>query len=198
MISRYQRKLGLRLLGAMAADFAKYLAPGETVRWSGRPQQGFVLRATDALLIPFSLLWCGFALFWEAGVWSTGAPPFFLLWGGAFVCVGLYLVFGRFFADAYVRSKTLYALTDQRALILGGLRGDNLTTVDLRLVSEVRYKDVGASRGTIGFGPDPGPFRRGGVWHSTSKGVPEFFRIENAASAYKLVQAAKGNTRSSV
>ena len=175
----------------MAADFSRYLGPREIIRWTGQPQQGITLRAADALLIPFSLLWCGFAVFWEASVWSSGAPSFFMLWGGAFVCFGLYFVFGRFFADAYLRSKIQYALTDQRALILGGLMGNDLTTIDLRTTSEIRYKDIDGSRGTISFGPDPGPFRRGGIWHSTSRNAPEFFRIADAASAYRLIQAAK-------
>jgi hypothetical protein len=175
----------------MSGDFARYLAPRETVRWTGRPQQGIVFRAADALLIPFSLLWCGFAVFWELGVWTGGAPTFFMIWGGAFVCVGLYFVFGRFFFDAFLRSKVQYALTDQRALILGGLMGNDLTTIDLRSTSEIRYKDIDGSRGAISFGPDPGPFQRSAVWHSTSRNAPEFFRTEDAASAYRLIQTAK-------
>ena len=175
----------------MAADFARYLGPREVIRWTGQPKQGLTLRPADAFLIPFSLLWCGFAVFWEVSVWRTGAPPFFMLWGGAFVCFGLYFVFGRFFADAYLRSKIHYALTDQRALILGGLTGNDLTSVDLRATSEIRYKDIDGSRGTISFGPDLGLWRRGGIWHSSARGAPEFFRTPDAASAYRLIQAAK-------
>jgi hypothetical protein len=178
----------------MAADFSRYLGTREIIRWIGRPQQGVAFRAADALLIPFSLLWCGFAMFWEVGVWSSGAPSFFMLWGGAFVCVGLYFVFGRFFADAYLRSKMQYALTDQRALILGGLAGNDLTSIDLRTTSEIRYKDIDGSTGTISFGPDPGPFRRGAIWHSTSRHAPEFFRTADAANAYRLIQAAKNTS----
>jgi hypothetical protein len=96
-----------------------------------------------------------------------------------------------FFADGYLRSKIQYALTDQRALILGGLRGNELTSIDLRATSEIRYKDIDGARGTISFGPDPGPFRRGGVWHATSRNAPEFFRTTDAVTAYKLIQAAK-------
>lgn len=175
----------------MSGDFAPYLAARETVRWTGRPQQGIIFRAADLLLIPFSLMWCGFAVFWEFSVWSTGAPTFFMLWGGMFVCVGLYFVFGRFFFDAFIRSKAQYALTDQRALILGGLMGKDLTTIDLRTTSEIHYKDIDGSRGTISFGPEPGPFQRGGVWHSTARNAPEFFQTENASSAYRLIQSAK-------
>lgn len=176
----------------MAADFSQYLGPGEIIRWTGQPQQGLVLRMIDGLLVPFSLLWCGFAVFWEMTVWKSGGPPFFLLWGGAFVCVGLYFVFGRFLVDAYLRSKIQYALTDQRALILAGFKGNDLTSIDLRTTSEVRYKDIDGSRGTISFGPNPGPFlHQSMLWHSTSRNAPEFFRTSDAANAYRLIQAAK-------
>jgi hypothetical protein len=174
----------------MSGDFASYLGTGESVKWTGRPQQGLALRAADLFLIPFSLLWCGFAIFWEVGVWRSGAPSFLMLWGGAFVLAGLYFVIGRFFWDAFVRSKIKYALTDRRALILGGVWGHDLTEVDLRTTSEIRYKDIDGSRGTISFGPEASPWRAG-AWHSTSRGAPEFFRAENASSAYRLIQAAR-------
>ena len=105
------------------------------------------------------------------GVWSSGAPSFFRLWGGAFVGVGLYFVFGRFFADAYLRSKVQYALSDQRALILDSLTGNDLTAIDQRTTSEIRYNDIDGSRGTISFGPDPGPLRRGGICFRTSETI---------------------------
>lgn len=179
----------------MSADFSRYLGPREVIRWTGQPEQGLVLRSADALLIPFSLMWCGFAVFWEWSVVTQGAPLLFMIWGVPFVCVGLYIVFGRFFVDAYVRSRTHYALTDQRALILGGFTGNALTSVDLRTTGEIRYADIDGSRGTISFGPSQGLLRRGAFWHATSPGAPEFFRVRNAAQAYRLIQAAKDAVR---
>src|SRR5438046_585524 len=58
------------------------LASGERLLWSGRPVEGIVFRPSDAFMIPFSLMWGGFALFWEYSVISTDkAPLFFMLWG---------------------------------------------------------------------------------------------------------------------
>ena len=94
-----------------------FLAPGEKLRWEGAPATGLRLRKADALLIPFSLAWGGFAAFWEATALSMDAPLLFKLAGLPFVLIGLYIVIGRFYHDAWLRARTRYALTDERALI---------------------------------------------------------------------------------
>src|SRR4051812_19863506 len=94
------------------------LSTGEELVWSGRPRAGIRLSGPDLFLIPFSLVWCGFAVFWEKSVLGMGAPGFFPLFGLVFVVVGLYLVFGRFIADAIRRGKTFYGLTPRRAIIV--------------------------------------------------------------------------------
>jgi hypothetical protein len=48
-----------------ASEIQPELSPGERLLWSGQPRGGIHLRAADAYVIPFSILWCGFAIFWE-------------------------------------------------------------------------------------------------------------------------------------
>jgi len=76
---------------------ARELGKGEELLWTGQPKSGVYLEARDAIMVPFSLLWCGFAIFWEGSVLVQNAPLIFKLWGIPFVCIGLYMVVGRFF-----------------------------------------------------------------------------------------------------
>jgi len=108
-----------------------YLVGTEHLRWSGRPKQGLMLRNSDAFLIPFSLLWGGFAFYWEYGVFKSGGPSFFLLFVGALVLMGLYIIFGRFIYDAIARTKTYYGISDKRIVIASGIRRLQVKSVNL-------------------------------------------------------------------
>ena len=78
------------------------LHEGEELLWSGAPEPGLHLQPGDGVRIPFSLAWCGFALFWEFSVVTSGAPFLFPVFGAFFVAAGLYLVFGRYIHAAWL------------------------------------------------------------------------------------------------
>jgi hypothetical protein len=109
--------------------FESYLTKDETILWMGQPNPRWLLSSGDVFLIPFSLMWGGFALFWEAGALSGGAPGFFALWGVPFVLVGQYLIWGRFIHKYLRRKNTFYALTNRRALVLNKLFSRSLKRI---------------------------------------------------------------------
>ena len=93
------------------------LARGEKVYWAGMPNPQVTFHSDDWQAIPFSLMWGGFSIFWEAGVLRTPAT-FMALWGIPFVVVGQYLIWGRFIYDRWLKKRTWYGVTNRRVLIV--------------------------------------------------------------------------------
>lgn len=98
------------------------LRPGERLLWSGRPDPAVRFAPSDAFVVPFSVMWTGFTVFWELEAVATDAPLFFRLWGIPFLAVGGYFTIGRFVVKARKKRRTSYAVTDHRALVLIGGR----------------------------------------------------------------------------
>jgi hypothetical protein len=166
------------------------LERGERQLWSGVPRQGLMLRRADALLIPFSCLWAGFAVFWETSVLRSSAPGFFVLWGIPFVALGAYLAVGRFFVDAWRRARTRYGLTSDRIIIRSGASTKSL---NLRTLTDVTLTERGDGLGTITFGATVFPMAMfaGASW----PGVPQasaFELIPDARTVYAQIREAQG------
>jgi hypothetical protein len=183
------------MLSQTTEPFRQYLFPGERIQWSGQPKQGLALSARDSLLIPFSLMWGGFAIFWNIAVWSFpdsgGDNPdlFFRLWGLPFLVVGLYLIAGRFFHDARVRKNMFYAVTDQRILVL---RGSRITSLDIHRLPRLELSEHRDGTGTLAFeAANFGPW--GGMngfswWVPALSSATQFFRIEHPRTVYELIR----------
>ena len=173
--------------------FRGRLLAGEHIVWSGRPSQGIVFTPRDLFLVPFSLIWCGFAVFWTFGATAAvGAPSFFTLWGLGFVCVGLYFVFGRFIVDAWVRTDMRYAVTNQRILIARPAPFSRFTVISLSRLPNVELVEQSNGRGTIRFG-DVQPMwgNRGfGGWSPAFDPTPQFIAIDDVRRVFDLVQRA--------
>ena len=175
--------------------FQPYLFTGERVLWTGRPKQGFALSARDTFLIPFSLFWCAFVIFWNVGVWTfpvDGAQPplFFKLFGVPFLLVGLYMVLGRFFHDAEIRKKLFYAVTDQRVLVL---RKSKITSLDIHRLPRLELSERGDGTGTLtfeaaNFGPWAGGVNGFSWWLPALSNATQFFRIDDPRKVYELIR----------
>ena len=51
-------------------NFQNHLQGDEKLLWIGRPGQGLFFSASDFLVVPFGLFWCGFVIFWESLVFA--------------------------------------------------------------------------------------------------------------------------------
>jgi len=172
-----------------------YLMPGERILWSGQPKQGIVLSGRDTVLIPFSLMWGGFAIFWNAMVWSFpnmgGGDPgwFFKLWGLPFLIAGLYFIAGRFFHDAHIRKKLVYGVSNQRILIL---RGSKITSLDINRLPRLELTEHRDGTGSVifeasNFGPWAGMYGFS-WWLPAAGGAAQFFRISDPRKVYELIR----------
>ena len=158
-----------------------YLGPGESVLWRGCPGKGHLLTGADVFLIPFSIFWCGFVIFWEVNVISIGAPLIFMLWGIPFICVGLYFTVGRFFHMAWMRRHTAYVITNRKIIRACGNRID---MIESRNMPPVRINAFRDGSGTIQIGYPTYHRHRGTGWNSsathlfTLENIPEVARVE--------------------
>jgi hypothetical protein len=152
-----------------------------------------VFTGADLLIVPFSLIWCGFAFFWEAEVIKMKAPLLMRLWGIPFVLVGLFFVFGCFLYDARRRERTFYGLTDRRAIIISGLSQRTTQSLSLRTLGDVSLSERYDMNGTITLGPQGlyPAWVRGMAWPGAYKGPPSFELISNARSVFAQIREAQ-------
>jgi hypothetical protein len=188
------------MLESTESVLAAQLDSDEKLLWAGQPRGGLRLRPQDIFLIPFSLVWGGFAIFWEVSALSfipKGAGPIgviFPLFGLPFVLAGLYLIFGRFFVDARVRARTYYGVTSERIIILSGLFSRQVKSLPLRSLSDISLTQRNDGSGSITFGPTHfiHGFFPGGSWPGTGKfSPPSFDLIEHAKDVYDLIRKAQ-------
>ncbi len=131
-------------VNALIRDVEALLEPGERTLWVGRPLTGFRFNRGDVFLIPFSLLWGGFAILWEymairmALISGNAGAIIGPLFGIPFVAIGVYLIIGRYLQDSRRRKHTILLVTDKR-LIAKGRHGH--VAWDLADLTEVRLKD---------------------------------------------------------
>jgi len=143
-------------------------------------------------MIPFSLLWGGFAVFWEISVIGTGAGGFFMIWGIPFVLMGLYITVGRFFVDARRRARTTYAVTSDRVIINSGVFTTTIKSLNIRTLSDVTLQERGDKSGTITFGAT-NPFSAmyaGTSWPGIPQ-TPSFEMIPDARRVYDIIREAQ-------
>jgi len=137
--------------------FKPDLQKDEKIVWSGQPVPS-LFSAGDIIAIPFSLLWGGFAYFWEGSVvylYLTKHNPallFMVAWGIPFVVIGSYMMWGRFIVQHFQQKNLFFALTNQRALILSTFRGRSTQAIFLDQLPSVNKQVNSKGIGSIYFG----------------------------------------------
>jgi hypothetical protein len=181
----------------ISTAFRPYLTPGERVVWTGRPASGLLLTGNDWLLAPFSLVWSVVA-FYAVGAIFLAAPTIAsVFFGTVFGLAALFFVAGRFVIDAWVRSRTLYALTTSRALEIRAAVHPKLMTAPIG--GSVILRKGRGGRGTLTFqrtasdGAFSNIFGRRGSWQFWLPGITDnvsFLAIEDPMEAYRFASAA--------
>jgi hypothetical protein len=189
----------MQIAQASYAAVQPELTSGESVLWAGQPNTSVIFHKEDTFLIPFSLFWGGFSLFWEAGVagyWGGSAthtePSYFMmLWGIPFIVIGQYFIWGRFFVAAWKKHRTHYAVTNRRVIVVQDGWSRRLASAYLNTLPTLIKEIASSGRGTLRFATsEPTWSRRGGwgVWDGMSVGdVPVFRDIDDVDSVYHLV-----------
>jgi len=186
--------------------FSPELIAGENIEWTGRPNPAVIFHQEDWGLIPFSLLWGGFAIFWllgASGIWDiwTNRPSrsfqyFGLIWGTPFVLAGQYLIWGRFLHERWKKQRTYYALTSRRALIVHlGIRHRSSSSAYFEHLSVVGKEVRPDGNGRISFGgPVVGQWRWG---RNNPPRPPTFDDVDDADSVYQIVARLHDKARNS-
>lgn len=190
------------LIDSMALQ--PHLLPGESVRWIGKPDANRIFSPGDVFFVPFSLLWGGFALFWEAGVLGLfssspargGAWWFGALWGIPFAVIGQYLIWGRFLYRRWDRRRTIYAVTNQRVL---SLKGNTLQSISLTQLPTLNKSVRPDGSGTLEFASLPFGF---GSWGDSGmefmagrrSGLLEFYDIPAVDDVCRAVFEGRSST----
>jgi hypothetical protein len=164
----------------------------DDVLWTGKPKQGLILSPRDVYLIPFSLTWCGFAVFWTVTSSKNDAPIFFTLWGSMFIAVGLYFVLGRFIHDIVNRSRIIYKVTRSGISIISGGTETIIPVGQWTCLEMTRYRD---QTGTILFSPQLGLHSGNSfqIWVPSKSKSPQFYRIDDPARVLDLIKGMSQN-----
>jgi hypothetical protein len=185
-------------------ELQQELGSGESLLWQGQPELRVIFHPSDWAAIPFSLMWGGFAVFWEitaSGIVSSTkaahpAPGFFLLWGIPFVVIGQYMIWGRFFYAAWQKTRTHYAVTNKRVLVVYSGSTRKVMNASLQTLDSTALTTRADGLGTIEFSPlttmNPSIFssrsRRGNIALNIDLARLAFVDIADARSVYQLIQ----------
>jgi hypothetical protein len=116
------------------------------------------------------------------------------LWGIPFLLIGNYMVWGRFLADAWLKRRTYYAVTNRRVLVLQEDWKRKTSTTFLEAIPKIERQ--GRTTGILWFGPKcPVVAAKGKKTRDVSRfshgDVPVFADIEDVDSVHRLIMGLR-------
>jgi hypothetical protein len=133
---------------SLPAELEYRLRPAETVLWWGRPGRVAVARRNDVAVLPvvtIVLATIAAAVFVPRG-WQPVVTTIFRL---AITASAISLIATYLTIVVRQRRQRCYAITRQRALLVGGFWAGGFRSVALEAVREVRLEPDGSGRGTV-------------------------------------------------
>lgn len=159
-----------------------YIVANESVLWKGRPEKGNIFTRKELIMLPFSLMVCGFSLFWEYMALQTG-QLFLVIWGLPIVAIGIYMLIGRYIQSAFLRNKTFYVITNKKLIIKKGNRINMYQACDLPPMEVEIHRN---GNGTILFCEDV--YTRRGRRRSTYIALENLKDIAQAQTAVSMME----------
>lgn len=181
------------------------LAKGERILWQGTASARIRLLDIVSFETVFGLFFAGFAVFWvtmASGMTGGrhGPPSFpfslFPLFGIPFILIGLHMIVGRIFYDAYKRRGTHYTLTNRAAYTATSAFGRRkLDRVPFDEMTELTLED--GNPGAVWFGERivETSYRRKGRNRRRTTRTPLGFReIDDPRKVFGLLRDARDDT----
>lgn len=171
-------------------DWSGILAKDEEIIWQGRPEPGFQLDWSSPFSPLVAIFFTGFSIFWM--VKASEAGGFFWTFGLLFFFIGLFQLFGVHFWKAFVRARSFYSVSTQRAYIATDLpfAGRQLKSYVISNATPLDLVAKGAF-GSVYFATE--------TWRDSDGDRQSrkigFERLANAREAYEALSQAQGNAQ---
>jgi len=173
------------------------LDPGEGLLWSGAPSPSrLALSALPATV--FGIPFTGFAAFWIYTAFTAtskssqpGAWSLFPLFGIPFLLIGLGMLTAPLWAFL-AAGRTLYAVTNRRALIISRLVSTTVKSFTHSEIHELQRVEHAGGSGDLYFGSREFVTRRGGTRRQRIGflGIPDVRTVEQLIRSRLQQQAA--------
>lgn len=180
----------------LTSELDSYLDRDERLIWAGKPNPGIQIGPQDLFMIPFSIVWCGFSIFWVFMAFQSSM--LFAFFGIPFIFVGIYLVFGRFYIAKRKKESTVYGITEKRILIKTGKRKVQVQSFHIATLPVIDLIETKDGRGTITIGPKI-PYTTGlqprGAWPGTTVITPTLNEISDARNVFNQLLQLQQNSK---